>query len=110
MFCGMPNFASVSGYTTASWTLKADLASVYVCRLLNHMQRTGARQCMPHADDPSMTTLPWVDLSSGYFQRALDGLPRQGSKKPWKLQQNYLGDLMTLRYGAIDDRVLRFSR
>ena len=110
MFCGMPNFAAVSGYTTASWTLKADLASTYVCRILNHMQRSGARQCMPHADDPSMTTLPWVDLSSGYFQRALDHLPRQGSKKPWKLKQNYLGDLMTLRYGAVDDGVLRFLR
>ena len=109
MFGGMPNFAAVSGYTTATWTLKADLASVFVCRLLNHMRRTGARQCVPHADDPSMTTLPWVDLSSGYFQRALDQLPKQGSRKPWKLKQNYLGDLMTLRYGAVDDGVLRFS-
>jgi monooxygenase len=56
-----------------------------------------------------MTTEPWVDFSSGYFQRALDQLPRQGSKKPWKLNQNYLADVMTLRYGALEDGVLRFS-
>ena len=105
----MPNFASAFGYTNASWTLKADLASAFVCRLLNHMQRTGARQCMPRADDPSMTVEPWVDFSSGYFQRALDALPKQGSKKPWKLNQNYLADLVTLRYGAVDDGVMRFS-
>ena len=109
MFGGVPNFASVFGYTNASWTLKADLASTFVCRLLNHMQRTGARQCMPRAVDPAMTIQPWVDFSSGYFQRALDQLPKQGSKKPWKLNQNYLADLMTLRYGAVDDGVMRFS-
>ena len=109
MFGGVPNLASVFGYTNASWTLKSDLASTFVCRLLDHMQRTGARQCMPRADDPSMTTEPWVDFSSGYFQRAFDQLPKQGSKKPWKLNQNYLVDLMTLRYGALDDGVLRFS-
>lgn len=109
MFCGLPNFASVFGYTNASWTLKADLASTFVCRVLNHMQRTGARQCTPRADDPAMKVEPWVDFSSGYFQRALDKLPKQGSKKPWKLNQNYLADLMTLRYGAVDDGVLSFS-
>ena len=109
MFGGVPNFASVFGYTNASWTLKADLASTFVCRLLNHMQRSGARQCMPHADDPLMQVEPWVDFSSGYFQRAFDQLPKQGTKKPWKLNQNYLADLMTLRYGAVDDGVMRFS-
>ena len=110
MFGGVPNFASVFGYTNASWTLKADLASTFVCRLLNHMKQTGARQCTPRADDPSMTIEPWVDFSSGYFQRALDQLPKQGSKKPWRLNQNYLADLVTLRYGKIDDGVLGFSR
>jgi len=109
MFGGVPNLVSVFGYTNASWTLKADLASVFVCRVLNHMKRTGARVCLARADEASMSTEPWVDFSSGYFQRALDQLPRQGHKKPWKLNQNYLADLMTLRYGAIDDGVLRFS-
>ena len=109
MFGGVPNLVSVFGYTNASWTLKSDLASGFVCRLLNHMQRTGARQCVPRADDPAMTIAPWVDFSSGYFQRALDQLPKQGTKKPWKLNQNYLADLMTLRYGKVDDGVLTFS-
>ena len=109
MFSGVPNFASIFGYTNASWTLKADLASLFVCRLLNHMQQAGARQCVPHAGDDLMPLRPWVDFSSGYFQRAMDQLPKQGLKKPWKLNQNYLADLMTLRYGAVDDGVMRFS-
>ena len=110
MFGGVPNLVSVFGYTNASWTLKADLASVFVCRLLNHMKRSGARVCMARTDDASIATEPWVDFSSGYFQRMLDQLPKQGDKKPWKLNQNYLADVMTLRFGAVDDGVLRFSR
>ncbi len=109
MFAGVPNFASVFGYTNASWTLKADLTATFVCRLLNHMQKTGARRCVAMADDPDMPLRPWVDFSSGYFQRALDRLLKQGEKKPWKLNQNYLSDFFTLRYGAVDDGVMRFS-
>lgn len=109
MFAGVPNFASVFGYTNASWTLKADLSATFVCRLLNHMQQTGARRCVAMADDPAMPLQPWVDFSSGYFQRAVGQLPRQGEKKPWKLNQNYLSDFFTLRYGAVDDGVMRFS-
>jgi cation diffusion facilitator CzcD-associated flavoprotein CzcO len=110
MFGGVPNFASIFGYTNASWTLKADLASLFVCRLLNHMQRSGARQCMPGAEDAMNQPLePMVDFSSGYFQRSLDRLPRQGKRKPWKFNQNYLADWAALRFGAIDDGVMRFS-
>ena len=109
MFAGVPNFASVFGYTNASWTLKADLASTYVCRLLNHMQAKGMRQCVPIADDSAQPLAPWVDFSSGYFQRVIDQLPKQGSRKPWKLNQNYITDLITLRFHAVDDGVLRFA-
>ena len=108
MFAGVPNLASIFGYTNASWTLKADLASLFVCRLLQHMRRTGARRCVPQVDDPAMPLAPWTDFSSGYFQRALDMLPRQGSVKPWKLNQNYLADLVSLRFAALEDGVLRF--
>ncbi len=108
MFAGVPNLISVFGYTNASWTLKADLASVFLCRVLNHMQRSGTRVCVPR-DDGATATAPWVDFSSGYFRRVLDQLPRQGDRKPWKLNQNYLADLMTLRHGALDDGVLSFS-
>ena len=78
MYSDMPNFAVVSGYTNASWTLKADLVCEYVCRLLNHMQKNGLRQCTPRLDDPDMERLPWVDFSSGYIQRAARQVPQAG--------------------------------
>ena len=85
MYAGLPNLAAVFGYTNASWTLKADLTSAYVCRLLNAMKRRGARQCTPRLTDPEVRPEPWVDFSSGYFQRAMSRFPKQGSKRPWKL-------------------------
>jgi monooxygenase len=109
MYTGVPNMANTFGYTNASWTLKADLTAQYVCRLLNHMRKTGARQCLAPAADPDMPLLPWVDFSSGYFQRAAGMLPKQGAIKPWKLNQNYLSDLVAMRFGAVNDGVLRFS-
>ncbi len=110
MYSDVPNLAVVSGYTNASWTLKADLVCEYVCRLLNHMQRKGFRQCTPRLDDPTMGRLPWVDFSSGYIQRAVDKFPKQGTRRPWRLYQNYALDLLSLRYGSIRDRAMVFSR
>ena len=110
MYSDMPNLASVFGYTNASWTLKADLVCEYVCRLLSHMERNGYRQCMPHNSDPSLTEEPWVTFSSGYIQRALAQQPKQGSKRPWKLHQNYALDLLSLRFGSLRDRAMVFSR
>ena len=109
MYSDVPNLASVFGYTNASWTLKADLVCEYVCRLLNHMDRTGARQATPRNDDPTLTEEPWVNFSSGYIQRALPHQPKQGSKRPWKLYQNYALDLLSLRYGSVKDRAMRFT-
>ncbi len=109
MYSDVPNLASVFGYTNASWTLKADLVCEYVCRLLNHMDRTGARQATPRNDDPTLTEEPWVNFSSGYIQRALAHQPKQGSKRPWKLYQNYALDLLSLRYGSVKDRAMRFT-
>ena len=110
MYSDVPNLAAVFGYTNASWTLKADLVCEYVCRLLNHMDRKGWRKAMPHNDDPTVTEEPWVDFSSGYIQRALAHQPKQGSKRPWKLYQNYALDLLSLRYGSVRDRAMVFSR
>jgi monooxygenase len=110
MYSDVPNFAVVSGYTNASWTLKADLVCEYVCRLLNHMAKNGLRQCTPRLDDPDMERLPWVDFSSGYIQRAVDKFPKQGVRRPWRLHQNYAMDLMSLRYGSVRDRAMVFSR
>ncbi len=109
MFSGVPNLASSFGYTNASWTLKCDLTCEYVCRLLNHMQKHAVAICTPVLDDPSVTAEPWIDFSSGYVQRSLEKFPKQGSKAPWKLRQNYARDIMTLRFGRIDDGTLVFS-
>ena len=106
MYDGVPNLASVFGYTNASWTLKADLTAMYVCRLLNTMKRRGLRQATPRNDDPTMGTEPFLDFSSGYVQRAAGKLPQQGTKKPWKLNQNYALDVMALKYGSVDDSMI----
>jgi monooxygenase len=109
MYSDVPNLASVFGYTNASWTLKADLVCEYVCRLLNHMDRRGYRQCTPRNGDPTLQEEPWVSFSSGYIQRALAQQPKQGSKRPWKLHQNYALDLLSLRFGRLRDAMV-FSR
>ena len=109
MYSDVPNFAVVTGYTNASWTLKADLVCEYVCRLINYMARKGYRQCTPRIDDPAMERKPWVDFSSGYIQRSAHKFPKQGSKRPWNLHQNYALDLLNLRYGSIRDSAMVFS-
>jgi monooxygenase len=110
MYSDVPNLASSFGYTNASWTLKCDLTCEYVCRMLNYMDKRGIAYGVPRKTDPTLTEEPWLDFSSGYVQRALDQLPRQGSKRPWKLYQNYALDLMTLRFGAVDDGSMEFHR
>ncbi len=109
MYSDVPNFASAFGYTNASWTLKCDLTCEYVCRLINYMDRRGYRQCMPHNVDPSITELPSLDFSSGYVQRSVAKMPKQGSKRPWRLYQNYALDIVSLRFGKVDDGVMRYS-
>ncbi|WP_232677293.1 NAD(P)/FAD-dependent oxidoreductase [Nocardioides sp. R-C-SC26] len=108
MLSGIPNFAYTIGYTNASWTLKADLVGDYVVRLLAHMDRIGKRAVVP-VRDPEVEERPFMDLASGYVQRALDVMPKQGDRAPWRLKQNYYADVRAVRHGAIDDGVLAFS-
>jgi monooxygenase len=108
MLSDIPNFAYTLGYTNASWTLKADLTAEYICRLLNHMQAGGHRICMPRVTDPAVTEEPLLDFNSGYVLRSLAELPKQGSKEPWKLRQNYPLDLRMLRHGPIADGTMQF--
>ena len=109
MFSGLPNFASVFGYINASWTLKADLICSYVCRLLNFMDRKGVRQVMPNCGDDKAVA-PFVEnFSSGYMKRALENWPKQGSKPPWRVYQNYFRDTMTLKWSAVENDGLQFS-
>ncbi len=109
MYSGVPNLASCVGYTNASWTLKCDLTCEYVCRLLNHLEKSRYRRCTPRASDPSVTAEPWVDFSSGYVQRSLDRFPKQGSKAPWRLYQNYALDAVSLRLTSVEDGVMEFT-
>ncbi len=109
MLGGVPNLAFAIGYTNASWTLKCDLTCEYVCRLLNHMDEHGYRQCVAQQRDPSVVAQPIIDFSSSYVQRAIDRFPKQGSKRPWRLYQNYALDILSLKFGAIEDGAMQFS-
>ncbi len=110
MLSGVPNMAFALGYTNASWTLKCELTCEYICRLLNHMDTYGFTQCTPQNRDPSVAEQPMIDFSSGYVQRAIATFPKQGSKAPWRLHQNYALDILSLRRGAIQDGAIEFRR
>jgi cation diffusion facilitator CzcD-associated flavoprotein CzcO len=109
MFSDVPNLFYAFGYTNASWTLKIDLTADYVCRLINFMDQRGYAVCTPRRD-PEAGEEAMVDFSSGYIQRSLDQLPKQGRKAPWKLRQNYFLDMADLRLRPIEDGVLEFVR
>lgn len=109
MFGDVPNLSYTFGYTNASWTLKADLTAAYLCRLLRHMDGKGFDIAVPRTD-PGIETLPFLDFTSGYVQRALPLLPKQGAVKPWRVHQNYALDMAALKFGALDDGVMEFRR
>jgi cation diffusion facilitator CzcD-associated flavoprotein CzcO len=110
MLSDVPNLALSFGYTNASWTLKCDLTSRYVCRLLRHMDRKSWDICVPRLADPAPERAPMLEFSSGYVRRAARSLPSQGPDAPWRVHQNYLKDLAALRFGRIADAVMHFSR
>jgi monooxygenase len=110
MLSGVPNMAMALGYTNASWTLKCDLTCGYVCRLLNHMDEHGYAQCVPELHDPSVVEQPLIEFSSSYVLRSIDQFPKQGSKTPWRLYQNYPRDIVSLKFGTIEDRAMQFAR
>ena len=111
MFSGVPNLAWCVGYINASWTLRADLTSRYVCRLLNYMARHHIEITTPTLP-PGLPVVdePLMALSSGYVRRAAAVLPRQGARRPWRTRNNYLTDLPAMRLGRIDDGHVRFAR
>ena len=108
MLSDVPNFAFTIGYTNASWTLKADLVADFVCRLLRHMDDHGVRRVVAPRD-PSVGTERLIDFSSGYILRALNELPQQGDREPWKLRQNYLRDVRAINHRPVEDGVLSFT-
>ncbi len=110
MMCSdVPNLALAVGYTNASWTLKCDLTSAYVCRVLNYMDARGFAACCPRRNDPRVKDEPLVSFTSGYVQRSIHLFPTQGSSAPWRLYQNYALDLMLLRHAPVADRSMEFS-
>ena len=109
MIGGVPNMAISVGYTNASWTLKCELIAEYVTRLLARMDQHGHTQVWPEPP-PDASAEPIIDFNSGYVLRALDRLPKQGVRPPWRLYQNYALDLLTLRYAPVAGRGLRFQK
>ena len=112
-YSDIPNLASIFGYINASWTLRSDLTAEYVCRLLNHMRKKGVAQCTPRLreQDRSMKERPWIDgFSSGYMQRMMHRMPRQGDHEPWINPQNYRRDKKMFKHSPIDDGVMQFSK
>jgi cation diffusion facilitator CzcD-associated flavoprotein CzcO len=108
MLSEVPNFVMAFGYTNASWTLKTDLTANYVCKLLNYMAKKGYQIVAPRRQR-NVAPEPFLNFQSGYIQRADSLLPKQGSRRPWRVYQNYLMDMMTTRYGRVDDGVLEFK-
>ena len=108
MLSDLPNLAVTFGYTNASWTLKADLISAYVARLLTYMQERGYDEVLPVAPPVEEQRRPFIPLESGYITRVLDKLPKQGSRDPWLVRQSWLADRKILTRGPIADEGLRF--
>ena len=113
MSANVPNVISTFGYINASWTLRADLIADFACRVINHMDATGTRRCQPvlRDDEKNMPKRPWVTgFSSGYLQRAMGDLPKQGDHAPWTNPQDYRLERKWARQGELEDGVLTFSR
>jgi len=94
MFTGVPNLLWVFGYFRASWTLRADLLSDFVCRLLAHMEESGSKRVSVtlRPEDEDMELLPWIDpenFNPGYLMRAMSLLPKRGDKPEWQHTQDY---------------------
>ncbi|MEI8127638.1 MAG: FAD-containing monooxygenase EthA, partial [Actinomycetota bacterium] len=110
MLCGVPNFAMTFGYTNASWTLKADLTSLYICRLLARMSQRGYRQCTPVAPTGKIEVRRFMDLNAGYVLRAASSLPQQTTRRPWTLHNNYLRDTLMLKRGRLTNQMTLNNR
>jgi cation diffusion facilitator CzcD-associated flavoprotein CzcO len=108
MLSGVPNLALCVGYTNSSWTLRADLSSRYVCRLISFMDRKGYSYGYPSLDE-DMDKRPLLDLTSGYVQRAIEAFPKQGTRAPWTMRQNYILDALSMKTADLEKEI-KFAR
>ena len=113
MFTGVPNLAYVFGYFRYSWTLRVDLLSDFVCRLLSHTDELGASMVVPRLreDDADMELLPWVDpenFNPGYLARSMHLMPKQGDRAPWQLPHDYMVEKEELPAADLDDGTLTY--
>ncbi len=108
MMSGVPNFALAFGYTNNSWTLKTDLTANLVCRILNYMDRKGYGVVVPEVP-PDIQGEEFLPLDAGYMKRARHILPQNGSKRPWRVYQNYFLDMLLTRFGRVRDRHLKYT-
>ncbi|MEU5340429.1 NAD(P)/FAD-dependent oxidoreductase [Streptomyces sp. NPDC020766] len=109
MVSGVPNFAFALGYTTNAWTLKVDLVSNHLCRLLAHMDRHGYATVTPVADDRTLIGKPFLDMDTAYINRAMHLFPQQGSHGPWTVSQDYALDRARLANAPVEDSALKFT-
>ena len=109
MFSDVPNLVATFGYTNASWTLRADLTSEYVCRLINFMDKKGYANCCPRTAEHVEQDGDWLDFTSGYVKRSMHKFPKQGSRDPWRNTQNFPKDVLAIRWGNIDNKELKFT-
>jgi hypothetical protein len=109
----VPNLVSSFGYNNPSWTLRADLTCDYVCRVLNHLRYTDTEISVPRLrpEDEHMPRRPWIEgFSSGYMQRMMPHLPKQGDREPWVNPQRLSADRKLIAKAPVDDGVMRFTR
>jgi cation diffusion facilitator CzcD-associated flavoprotein CzcO len=102
----VPNMAWCIGYTNASWTLRADMTAQSVARLLAYMGSHGYTHAYPHLGEVAMSEKPTWDLQAGYVQRALDVLPKSGTRRPWNVRHNFLLDSLDHRFDRIEESMV----
>jgi cation diffusion facilitator CzcD-associated flavoprotein CzcO len=109
MLSGVPNFATAIGYTNASWTLKVDLVGNFITRLINYMDKKDYKVCTPMFDEKQFQSQRLLDFDAGYILRGQEIMPKQGSKKPWKVYENYIKDFYLIKKGNLNDGFLKYQ-
>ncbi len=102
----VPNMAWCIGYTNASWTLRADMTAEQVAKLLAYMRAHGYTHAYPHLGDTSMDEQKTWNLEAGYVLRALDVLPKSGTRRPWKVRHNFVLDAIDYRFDRIEESMV----